>query len=646
MGHCAFLVLALLMLIGRSFHTVRALRALCASRTSASSPRVHKHTDRRFYGSMINTDIALQAEERELFEMFMRMVEDEQKGTTVRIAGGWVRDKLLGVRGKEDIDVALDNVSGVEFAQALSEWNEKNVGESIKFGVIQQNPDKSKHLETATASLGKYQIDFVNLRTEKYTDSRIPVIEIGTPQEDAERRDLTINSLFYNVNKQKIEDFTGHGLSDLKAGLARTPLEALTTLTDDPLRALRAIRFSCRFQLTVAPDLIKAIGNPTVHASLGGKVSRERIFAETEQMMQHATGAPRAVQMLHRLNLDRHVLTLPEQEDIHACSPATKLSSTTVLPYDLTDEAGLPKGILENTYHTYGATVAAALAVYDRTFGPVEGPSEVSEEEEASLRGLLNFAALSLYGANAKCVKPAKRGNQGKKTLVPLNLLVLQKLKMRAKDIDVIQTLHESALAFAQILRLYMKSAVADGTTKEAGVPLMFKGVSRLELGLALRDAGPLAEYALRLSVAALMVECLAENNSDLREALALISQCFSSGNDVSMGAFSCDYDQQPSPLEVLLDDPEAAAKAVDIRSIVAAADDFRYARSTMLLEAVYLEQPLLNGKDIMKVFTNIPKGAAFGDIMEEQARWRLQHPTATAADCEAHLKEAFAGFL
>ena len=100
-------------------------------------------------------------------------------GTTVRIAGGWVRDKLLGVEGKDDIDVALDNISGVEFAKALSEWSERKGGESIKFGVIQQNPDKSKHLETATATQ-KYQIDFVNLRTEKYTDSRIPFIEIGS----------------------------------------------------------------------------------------------------------------------------------------------------------------------------------------------------------------------------------------------------------------------------------------------------------------------------------------------------------------------------------------------------------------------------------------------------------------------------------
>lgn len=91
-------------------------------------------------------------------------------------------------------------------------------------------------------------IDLVNLRSEKYTDdSRVPVIEIGSPEEDALRRDLTINALFYNINEQKVEDFTGKGLEDLQNGIIRTPLDPLQTFLDDPLRVLRTIRFACRF---------------------------------------------------------------------------------------------------------------------------------------------------------------------------------------------------------------------------------------------------------------------------------------------------------------------------------------------------------------------------------------------------------------
>jgi tRNA nucleotidyltransferase (CCA-adding enzyme) len=68
----------------------------------------------------------------------------------------------------------------------------------------------------------------VNLRSEEYTDdSRVPTIEFGTPSQDAFRRDLTINSLFYNINQQKVEDYTQQGVEDLKLGIIRTPLEPL-----------------------------------------------------------------------------------------------------------------------------------------------------------------------------------------------------------------------------------------------------------------------------------------------------------------------------------------------------------------------------------------------------------------------------------
>jgi hypothetical protein len=110
---------------------------------------------------------------------------------------------------------------------------------------------------------------------------------IGTPKEDALRRDLTINSLFYNLHTHSIEDFTGKGLSDLEDRLVRTPLPALITLTDDPLRALRAVRFACRFNFSIAPDLYTACCDPSVHYTLGFKVSKERILSELELMLSN-----------------------------------------------------------------------------------------------------------------------------------------------------------------------------------------------------------------------------------------------------------------------------------------------------------------------------------------------------------------------
>ena len=85
------------------------------------------------------------------------------------------------------------------------------------FGVTKFNPDKSKHLETACVKIRDVWIDVVNLRGETYAEnSRIPTMTFGTPQEDAERRDLTINALFYNINEGTVEDFTGKGIEDLQ----------------------------------------------------------------------------------------------------------------------------------------------------------------------------------------------------------------------------------------------------------------------------------------------------------------------------------------------------------------------------------------------------------------------------------------------
>ena len=106
-------------------------------------------------------------------------------------------------------------------------------------------------------------VDLVNLRSEKYTeDSRVPVIEIGTPEEDAYRRDLTINSLFYNINESKVEDLANKGVQDLKDGVIRTPMEPFKTFIDDPLRILRAIRFANRFNFKIVPEIVKAAQNP------------------------------------------------------------------------------------------------------------------------------------------------------------------------------------------------------------------------------------------------------------------------------------------------------------------------------------------------------------------------------------------------
>ncbi|KAG5646059.1 hypothetical protein DXG03_004482 [Asterophora parasitica] len=126
-----------------------------------------------------------------------------------RIAGGWVRDKLLG-SASNDIDIALSDMMGLEFAEHLAEFAKSKGVETGTISKIAQNPDQSKHLETATFRFLGLDIDLVNLRSEEYADnSRIPTgVAFGTPLQDALRRDITINALFYNVHSREVEDHT------------------------------------------------------------------------------------------------------------------------------------------------------------------------------------------------------------------------------------------------------------------------------------------------------------------------------------------------------------------------------------------------------------------------------------------------------
>src|SRR6266480_3192175 len=136
----------------------------------------------------------------------------QQLPLELRFAGGWVRDKLLGIES-HDIDVALSSMPGAEFGKHMQDFSLLHGGdyeaEAVSLGIsaqlrslhyIAENAEKSKHLATMTTRFLGFDLDFANLRKETYSESsRNPEMEFGTPQEDADRRDATINALFYNL---------------------------------------------------------------------------------------------------------------------------------------------------------------------------------------------------------------------------------------------------------------------------------------------------------------------------------------------------------------------------------------------------------------------------------------------------------------
>lgn len=250
--------------------------------------------------------IRITSKEAELFVVLSKLSLD------LRVAGGWVRDKILGLE-TADIDIATP-IPGVEVAERLKEYVP-----SLKMNVIQANVAQSKHLETATGRVLDLEVDFCPLRTaEVYEEnSRIPTVQAGTPAQDALRRDFTLNSLFFNLTSLQIEDWTGQGLADLEARLLRTPCPAMETFSDDPLRVLRACRFAIRYQCTLDEDLRAAATNNQVHAGLQHKVSRERVGKELEGMLSGKYCQPiNAVSLIFELSLGDCVFMMPPNADL------------------------------------------------------------------------------------------------------------------------------------------------------------------------------------------------------------------------------------------------------------------------------------------------------------------------------------------
>ncbi|KAH3205719.1 hypothetical protein KXV92_008144 [Aspergillus fumigatus] len=299
----------------------------------------------------------------------------------LRFTGGWVRDKLLGV-DSHDIDVGISSMTGYQFGMALKDYldipenlekykrNHPNghMKEAIvSLHKIEANPEKSKHLETVTTKIFGFDIDLVNLRKEMYTDdSRNPQMEFGTAEEDALRRDATINALFYNLNESKVEDLTGRGFSDMRDKIIRTPMEPYQTFKDDPLRVLRLIRFASRLGYKIDPNTERAMQNSDISVALKLKISRERVGTELEKMLKGPD--PRgALQLIDRLGL-YHTIFANHQDDISADTSTWSLAYNAL--ESLLHPEGPSKTALENVrdflmrspLESYHAWMIAALA--------------------------------------------------------------------------------------------------------------------------------------------------------------------------------------------------------------------------------------------------------------------------------------------
>ena len=204
----------------------------------------------------------------------LRMVGEEADnlGLECYVIGGWVRDLFLH-RPSDDVDIVVVG-SGIALAESVA----KRIGKGAHLSVF-------KTYGTAQVKRGELELEFVGARRESYQhDSRNPIVEDGTLEEDQNRRDFTINAMAICLNKARYGELLDpfDGMGDLEQCIIRTPLDPDITFSDDPLRMMRAIRFATQLGFNLDGETFDAIARNKERI---GIITRERIAEELNKII-------------------------------------------------------------------------------------------------------------------------------------------------------------------------------------------------------------------------------------------------------------------------------------------------------------------------------------------------------------------------
>ena len=460
-------------------------------------------------------------------------------------------------------------------------------------------------------------IDFVNLRSETYTeDSRIPTIHFGTAIEDARRRDFTINSLFYILREDRVEDLTGMGLADLHQRLIRTPLDPVVTFKDDPLRILRAIRFAARYHYDLSPELVHAARVPEIKQALREKVSRERVLKELDGMLSFSplkTCRPfLALSLMAKLDVFDCVFALPlgTEYQINPLIPQTLLESHIDMP-DFSIELWQQRSLSV-------AYICQVLVASNEGGHPLHPPL---------LRLRKNLPADELLSDGVSEINETESSNGDRQEWVLSKDLLFTPIqrhnyRLLFQSAALFGLCHLSVLEKRKVIGLPVVSLrdglkVDNDTAKKATiifdtwfsfVSLSRRHFSRVEAGLLLRKCQ--GEWR----------DCLT-----LACAFEVATHCrWDPSGVISTGTMEdCIFDH------ISLDIISRYRKLEDVIEI-------HYA-----LDNCWLVQPLLDGNEISSLL-GMKKGPIIGKMMEEQSRWQLEFPCGTKEEAACYLKNHF----
>jgi hypothetical protein len=500
---------------------------------------------------------------------------------------------------------------------------------------------------------------------------------IGTPREDAMRRDLTINSLFYNIKTGEIEDLTGEGLQHIELRLVATPLPPRVTLLDDPLRLLRAVRFATRLGFAVADDLLAAASDEDVRLALAEKVSRERIGAEVDAIISakpplhdvgidSMKGPVRGMRLLRALGVFPMVLQEPRslfqvdphQDDRQNLAPVSSASAARRASLGV-QGLEIAAALLDHPRHEL---LRHTLGVTSQAYGRLPSSGSQGLLSDHDERRLVFYSCLLLPWADLVCDRDElKAATKGKKPVastsskeaataaVPertspaVRYLMSESLKRKSRDADRCVAVHDGAQRFAKLLATPFSKGPMSAAARRA------------EAGWALRAAGPLWRAALFVAIAQAAAGPASSSSDDDVEAcnMEALLEAANKGAPPAADALPIAVTREMQASARFA----ALAKWMDEEGLLGATLSKHRVLAGRVALPAWEMKPLLDGNAVCQVLPKLKPGPNLRSIIEAIVEWQLGQRDVYAAVaesqegingaksealCEAFLKEQF----
>lgn len=440
----------------------------------------------------------------------------DRLGVACYVVGGYVRDIFLE-RPSNDIDVVVVG-SGISVAEELKRMIGKKAHLSVfrNFGTAQVRFFQNNQ---------EYEVEFVGARKESYShDSRKPVVEDGTLEDDQNRRDFTINAMAIRLNKNRFGELVDpfNGLADLEDGIIATPLEPGITFSDDPLRMMRCVRFATQLRFKIEDETFEALERMADRIRI---VSGERIKDELNKIILSPQPS-RGFVDLHRCGLlniilpELAALDIVEQKNGKAHknnfyhtlevldNVAAKSDDLWLRWAALLHDVGKTKSkrwdpAVGWTFHNHNMVGAKMVPqIFRRLMLPMDAkmkyvqklvdlhmrPIAIADEEvtDSAVRRLLNDAGEDIDDLMTLCEADITSKNEVRKKMFRENFrMVREKLEdLQEKDYkrllqpvidgnEIMEMFHLKPSREVGMLKQYLKDAVLDNRVENEREPLM-----------------------------------------------------------------------------------------------------------------------------------------------------------------------------